>query len=209
MRRSWSSRSRAGGNTANNTEHGTARRRAPRPCPPHRAAEDEPASRPAITAPGSLGRGGRLLGGGGRGGRVLGGGGRGAVEQRRGGSQHILGELPLRREQLLGEVVGARDQLARFGQLVGERDVHIGQRRLDGLDGVRPHLDRVDHGFLALADGLQNLALKLLPDRLGVAHGSSIEVSFCKLKYATVRGLSSGTLIYLALPGRRRASEGW
>src|SRR5215467_1434335 len=105
---------------------------------------------------------------------LLGSGSGVAVEQRRGRVQHVLGELALRGKKLLNEVVGAGHQLARLGQLVGERHTHLGKRRLDGLDGVRPHLDRVDHGLLALADGLQNLTLELLPHGLGVAHGSSL-----------------------------------
>ncbi len=87
--------------------------------------------------------------------------------------QHVLGELPLRGEQLLGEVVRAQHQLTRLGQLVGERDADLRQRRLDGLDGVGPHLDDVDHGLLAPADGLEDLALEFGPDGLGVAHCSS------------------------------------
>jgi hypothetical protein len=87
--------------------------------------------------------------------------------------QHVLGELALCGEKLLDEVVRAGHQLARLGQLVGERDADLGHRRLDGLDGVRPQLDRVDNGILARADGLQNLTLELLPHGLGVAHGSS------------------------------------
>src|SRR5579871_4656316 len=109
----------------------------------------------------------------GSGARLLGSGSGVAVEQRRGRVQHVLGELALRGEQLLDEVVGAGDQLFRLGQLVGERDTHLGHRRLDGLDGLRPQLDRVDNGVLALADGLQNLTLELLPHGLGVAHRSS------------------------------------
>src|SRR5690242_10987196 len=95
----------------------------------------------------------------GSGARLLGSGGGVAVEQRRGRVQHVLGELALRGEELLDEVVRAGHKLTRLGQLVGERDANLGHRRLDGLDGVRPRLDRLDNGVLALADGLQNLTL--------------------------------------------------
>src|SRR5215471_12697132 len=118
----------------------------------------------------------------GSGARLLGSWSGVAVEQRRGRVQHVLGELALRGKKLLNEVVGAGHQLARLGQLVGERDTHVGKRRLDGLDGVRPHLDRVDNGLLALADGLQNLTLELLPRGLGVAHGSSLTSLLTKVR---------------------------
>src|ERR1035438_6696120 len=49
--------------------------------------------------------------------------GRGVIvagEHRRGRLEDILGELPLAGQQLPGEVVGARDELLRLGQLLGK-----------------------------------------------------------------------------------------
>src|SRR5215831_13798028 len=88
-------------NLANNTEHNdrTAGR-----C--RAAARLSLPAQPAATGGGGLSRQAGPPGSLGRGARLLGGGGRLAVEQRRGRVQHVLGELPLRREQLLGEVVG-------------------------------------------------------------------------------------------------------
>src|SRR5215467_987500 len=117
---------------------------------------------PVVSARASLGRGARLLGAGGR----L------AGIQRRDRGQRVLSELPLRREQLLSEVVGTRHDLRRPRQLVGERNVQVRQRGLDGLDGVGPRLDRVDDGLLALANGLQDLVLEFLRGG-GNGHGSS------------------------------------
>src|SRR5690348_15623619 len=108
-----------------------------------------------------LGRGARLLGGG-----------RLAGVQRHDRGERVFGELPLRGEQLLSEVVGSRHELRRLRELVSERNIHVGQRRLDGLDSVGPRLDRVDDCFLALADRLQDLALKLLRGGRG-GHDSS------------------------------------
>src|ERR1700751_1574282 len=61
----------------------------------------------------------------GRGTRLLGGGSGVAVEQRRGRVQHILGELALRGEQLLDEVVRVGHPLARLGQLFVETEAHL------------------------------------------------------------------------------------
>src|SRR5215469_15038645 len=108
----------------------------------------------------------------GRGARLLGAGGRLAGVQRRDRGQRVLSELPLRREQLLGEVVGTRHDLRRLRQLVGEWNVQVGQRGLDGLDGVGPRLNGVDDGLLALANGLQDLVLEFLRAG-GDGHGSS------------------------------------
>src|SRR5258708_1585606 len=77
--------------------------------------------------------------------------GRTRGQQRRRGLEQVLGELPLAGQQLLGEVVGARHDVLRRGQLVGERQVHLWQLGLDRLDRGGPGLDRVHDCRLALA----------------------------------------------------------
>src|SRR4029077_11909856 len=83
------------------------------------------------------------------------------------GLHHVLGELALAGQQLLGEVVRVGHDLLRLGQLVGERHVHGRQLGGNGLDGLDPGLDRLDDGLLALADGVQDLVLHFL---LGARH---------------------------------------
>jgi hypothetical protein len=83
--------------------------------------------------------------------------------QRRGCLHDILSELPLAGEQLLGEVVGTRDEVSRLGQVLGKRDVHIRQRWRDRPDRTGPDLDGLDHCGLALADRVQDLLLGARP----------------------------------------------
>src|SRR5580700_1654172 len=78
------------------------------------------------------------------------------------GLHHVLGELALAGQQLLGEVVRVGHDLLRLGQPVGERHVQGRQLGGDGLDGLDPGLDRLDDGLLALADGAQDLVLDFL-----------------------------------------------
>src|SRR6266568_5535856 len=92
----------------------------------------------------------------------------GAGHQRGRRLEDLLGELALAGEQLLGEVVRAGHELLRLGQLVRARHLHRGDLRGDGLDGLDPGPDRVDHGVLALADRAQELVLQVL--RGGACH---------------------------------------
>src|SRR6266480_6187042 len=90
--------------------------------------------------------------------------------ERRGGLEHVLRELTLAGQQLLGEVIGVRHHFLWLGQLVRERRVHGGQLRRDRLDSVCPGLDRVKHCFLALLDGLEDVVLHLLSGGTGAVH---------------------------------------
>src|SRR5436190_110384 len=65
-------------------------------------------------------------------------GGRGQRARR---LEDFLGELALAGEQLLGEVVTAGHDVVRLRQPVGERHVHHGDLRGDGLNGVDHGLD--------------------------------------------------------------------
>src|ERR1022692_2285481 len=101
---------------------------------------------------------------GGSGGAVLLGG------HRPGHLEHALGELPLAGEQLLGEVVGTGHELLGLGQLVSEGQAGRRDRRRDRLDRLGPGLDGIDDGVLALANGVQDLALNLVADGAGIGH---------------------------------------
>jgi hypothetical protein len=83
--------------------------------------------------------------------------------------QHVLGELALVGEQLLGQPVGAVDGLLGGGQLAGKwhRDVRqlVCKRLQPGDYGIDPDPKRVDHGLLALAKGGQELVLQILRRR--------------------------------------------
>ena len=116
----------------------------------------------------------------GRGAVLLGGGLAVACRQRRGRLEHVHGELPLAGQQLLGEVVGARDELVRRGHLVRERDAQLRQLRGHRLDLARPGLDRLDDRGLALADRVQDFVLQLTVNGAGFGHGSS-SGSLCML----------------------------
>src|ERR1700742_1607887 len=83
---------------------------------------------------------------------------------------HVLGELSLRGQQLSGEVIGIRDQLAWLRQLVGERHCGDWQRRRHRMDGRGPDPERVDHGLLAHADRVEGLRLQLLGGGTGIGH---------------------------------------
>src|ERR1022692_3120180 len=118
-----------------------------------------------------LGVGVGLLGG--SGGAVLLGGSGGAVllgGHPPGHLEHALGELPLAREQLLGEVVGTGHELLGLGQLVSEGQAGRRDRRRDRLDRLGPGLDGIDNGVLALANGVQDLALNLMANGAGISH---------------------------------------
>src|SRR5580693_2328003 len=115
-----------------------------------------------------------------------------AVLGRGQGLHHVLGELALAGQQLLGEVVRVGHDLFRLGQLVGERHVHGRQLGGDGLDGLDPGPDRLDDGLLALADGVQDLVLHFL---LGGRH---VVCSPSRMRCANYAkhwiGMSSGVL---------------
>src|SRR5450631_1084752 len=116
---------------------------------------------------------------GGSGGAVLLGG------HRPGHLEHALGELPLAGEQLLGEVVGTRHELLGLGQLVSEGQAGRRDRRRDRLDRLGPGLDGIDDGVLALADGVQDLALNLVANGAGISHFFLLGGwSLCLLYYA-------------------------
>ena len=92
------------------------------------------------------------------------------AKQRLGCLEHVLGELPVGGEQLLGEVVGAGRELLGLGQLVAVGQVRRRDGCRDRLDGVGPELDRVNHCFLALAEHVQDLALDLLAGAADLGH---------------------------------------
>src|ERR1022692_4499069 len=101
---------------------------------------------------------------GGSGGAVL------LFGHRPGPLEHALGELPLAGEQLLGEVVGTGHELLGLGQLVSEGQAGRRDRRRDRLDRLGPGLDGIDNGVLALANGVQDLALNLMANGAGISH---------------------------------------
>src|SRR5579863_410220 len=114
-------------------------------------------------------RGGGLL----RGRRLLGRLRRGLLRHRGGDLKYVLGELPLRGQHLAGEVEGVRDQLAGLGQLVGERHGGGRQRRRQRVNGVGPGPERINHGFLARADRVEDLRLQFLGCGTRVGHGEA------------------------------------
>src|SRR5436305_353620 len=77
----------------------------------------------------------------------------------------------LAREQLLGEVVTTGHDVVRLRQPVGERHVHHGDLRGDGLNGVDHGLDRVEGNLLALKDHRQELVLQFLLSAGGAGAG--------------------------------------
>src|SRR5438045_1758316 len=95
-------------------------------------------------------------------------GGRGQRARR---LEDFLGELALAGQELLGEVVGAGHDLLRLVQPVGERHVHHGDLRGDGLNGVDHGLDRVEGNLLALKDHRQELVLQFLLSAGGAGAG--------------------------------------
>src|SRR6266513_4880366 len=102
-----------------------------------------------------------------------------AGQQRSGGLDHLVGELALAAEQLLGEVVTAGHHVLRLGQPVGERHVHRGDLGGDRLNGVDHGLDRVEGDLLALADDRQELVLQfLLGAGVGAGHCLCLLVGF-------------------------------
>src|ERR1019366_6076356 len=107
------------------------------------------------------------------------GGSGGAVllgRHRPGHLEHALGELPLAGEQLLGEVVGTGHELLGLGQLVSEGQAGRRDRRRDRLDRLGPGLDGIDDGVLALANGVQDLALNLMASGAGISHFFLLEM---------------------------------
>src|SRR5215470_2471751 len=92
-----------------------------------------------------------------------------AGQQRSGGLDHLVGELALAAEQLLGEVVTAGHDVLRLRQPVGERHVDGGDPGGDGLNGVDHGLDRVEGHLLALGNDRQELVLQFL---LGAGGGA-------------------------------------
>src|SRR5438132_1175364 len=94
-----------------------------------------------------------------------------AGQQRSGGLDHLVSELALAGEQLLGEVVTAGHDVLRLRQLVGERHVHRGDLGGDRRNGVDHGLDRVEGDLLALADDGEELVLEfLLGAGVGAGH---------------------------------------
>src|SRR6185437_6447129 len=93
-----------------------------------------------------------------------------AGQQRSGGLDHLVSELALAGEQLLGEVVTAGHNVLRLRQLVGERHVHRGDPGGDRLNGVDHGLDRVEGHLLALADDREELVLQFLLGGGGAGH---------------------------------------
>src|SRR5580704_17360065 len=106
-----------------------------------------------------------------------------AVLGRGQGLHHVLGELALAGQELLGEVVRVGHDVLRLGQLVGERHVHGRQLGGDGLDGLDPGLDRLDDGLLALADGVQDLVLHFLG---GARHDVHLLLGFVVLTIPSI-----------------------
>src|SRR5438270_3505185 len=92
-----------------------------------------------------------------------------AGQKRSGGLDHLVSELALAAEQLLGEVVTAGHDVLRLRQPVGERHVHGGDPGSDGLNAVDHGLDRVQSHLLALGDDRQELVLQFL---LGAGAGA-------------------------------------
>src|ERR1017187_2824736 len=133
------------------------------------------------------------------------GGSGGAVllgRHRPGHLEHALGELPLAGEQLLGEVVGTGHELLGLGQLVSEGQAGRRDRRRDRLDRLGPGLDGIDDGVLALANGVQDLALNLVADGAGIGH-------FFLLGGAILTLAILRALVDLSSAPARPTGEGW
>src|SRR5215217_4168583 len=82
----------------------------------------------------------------------------------------LVQEVALGLEQLGGEVVGGIDQLGRGGVAVGARPGGGAGHELLGRLG--PAAQTVDDGLLALADGVDDLALQVVGGGLGGSQGA-------------------------------------
>src|SRR5512132_2137388 len=99
--------------------------------------------------------------------------------------ERLVQELALGLEQLGGEVVGGVDQLGRGGVALGARPGSGAGHELLGRLG--PAAQAVDDGLLALADGVEDLALQVVGGGLGGGQGASFPLVFsmmCELYLA-------------------------
>src|SRR2546423_1093951 len=120
---------------------------------------------------------------------------RGRLPGRRGGRDEALRELALGGEQLAVEVERRLDEFLRRGEGVGDGD--RGKLRGRRLDGLRPALDDLDGGRLALADRGEGPVLGG-EDVLGDGRGHRVLLWFGGDRFAAAAHYSTQRVLWQA-----------